>query len=203
MTSPPSARPDSTAPSWSRPCLFSLFEGRPAARPVPRRPARRQPVTSTKQGPHRVSSTSASWAASIRAPAGFCAKLVHALLVKKDHAAAGKIVVLMGAVGTMRPEAEAAKDLEKFATPADHADAGRAVLRRHRQAAVHFWPTPTMSSLPRELVLIGKQFPLRGAVHEAVGAEVADDVRTRNSPATSPTSWSKLRREHNNSDIEV
>src|ERR1700744_4958118 len=42
-------------------------------------------------------------------------ELVHALLVKKDHAAAGKIVVLMGAVGTMRPEAEAAKDLGKFA----------------------------------------------------------------------------------------
>jgi ubiquinone biosynthesis protein len=34
-------------------------------------------------------------------------ELVHALLVKKDHAAAGKIVVLMGAVGTMKPEAEA------------------------------------------------------------------------------------------------
>src|ERR1700733_12670804 len=30
-------------------------------------------------------------------------ELVHALLVKKDHAAAGKIVVLMGAVGTMKP----------------------------------------------------------------------------------------------------
>src|SRR6201990_692484 len=44
-------------------------------------------------------------------------ELVYALLVKKDHAAAGKIVVLMGAVGTMKPEAQAAKDLEKFATP--------------------------------------------------------------------------------------
>ena len=42
-------------------------------------------------------------------------ELVYALLVKKDHAAAGKIVVLMGAVGTVKPEAEAAKDLEKFA----------------------------------------------------------------------------------------
>src|ERR1700755_874989 len=44
-------------------------------------------------------------------------ELVYALLVKKDHAAAGKIVVLMGAVGTVKPEAEAAKDLEKFTTP--------------------------------------------------------------------------------------
>ena len=63
-------------------------------------------------------------------------ELVYALLVKKDHAAAGKIVVLMGAVGTMKPEAQAAKDLEKIRHPADHADAGRHVLRRHRAAAV-------------------------------------------------------------------
>ena len=44
-------------------------------------------------------------------------ELVYALLVKKDHAAAGKIVVLMGAVGKVKPEAEAAKDLEAFAQP--------------------------------------------------------------------------------------
>jgi hypothetical protein len=44
-------------------------------------------------------------------------ELVHALLVKKDHAAAGKILVLMGAVGTTKPEAEAADDLEAFAAP--------------------------------------------------------------------------------------
>jgi predicted unusual protein kinase regulating ubiquinone biosynthesis (AarF/ABC1/UbiB family) len=43
-------------------------------------------------------------------------ELVYALLVKKDHAAAGKIVVLMGAVGTTKPEPQAAKDLEAFAT---------------------------------------------------------------------------------------
>ncbi|HVQ98068.1 MAG TPA: AarF/ABC1/UbiB kinase family protein, partial [Mycobacterium sp.] len=35
-------------------------------------------------------------------------ELVYALLVKKDHAAAGKIVVLMGAVGKIKPEAQAA-----------------------------------------------------------------------------------------------
>src|ERR1700744_3372248 len=33
-------------------------------------------------------------------------ELVYNLLVKKDHAAAGKIVVLMGAVGTTKPEAQ-------------------------------------------------------------------------------------------------
>ena len=51
-----------------------------------------------------------AWAGSTRAPAG-CFELVHALLVKKDHAAAGKIVVLLGAVGTTKPEAQAARDL--------------------------------------------------------------------------------------------
>src|SRR6202789_3391365 len=84
-------------------------------------------------------------------------ELVHALLVKKDHAAAGKIVVLMGAVGTMRPEAEAAKDLEKFATPLtmsilgelSYADIGKQLSTLADAYDV---------KLPRELVLIGKQF---------------------------------------------
>ncbi len=84
-------------------------------------------------------------------------ELVYALLVKKDHAAAGKIVVLMGAVGTMRPEAEAAKDLEKFATPLtmqtlgdmSYADIGRQLSTLADAYDV---------KLPRELVLIGKQF---------------------------------------------
>src|ERR1700755_3334173 len=84
-------------------------------------------------------------------------ELVYALLVKKDHAAAGKIVVLMGAVGTMKPEAEAAKDLEKFATPLtmqtlgdmSYADIGRQLSTLADAYDV---------KLPRELVLIGKQF---------------------------------------------
>jgi ubiquinone biosynthesis protein len=84
-------------------------------------------------------------------------ELVHALLVKKDHAAAGKIVVLMGAVGTMRPEAEAAKDLERFATPLtmqtlgdmSYADIGKQLSTLADAYDV---------KLPRELVLIGKQF---------------------------------------------
>lgn len=84
-------------------------------------------------------------------------ELVYALLVTKDHAAAGKIVVLMGAVGTMRPEAEAAKDLEKFATPLtmqtlgdmSYADIGRQLSTLADAYDV---------KLPRELVLIGKQF---------------------------------------------
>jgi ubiquinone biosynthesis protein len=84
-------------------------------------------------------------------------ELVYALLVKKDHAAAGKIVVLMGAVGTVKPEAEAAKDLEKFSTPLtmqtlgdmSYADIGRQLSTLADAYDV---------KLPRELVLIGKQF---------------------------------------------
>ena len=84
-------------------------------------------------------------------------ELVHALLVKKDHAAAGKIVVLMGAVGTMKPEAQAAKDVEAFAQPLtmkslgdmSYADIGRQLSTLADAYDV---------KLPRELVLIGKQF---------------------------------------------
>jgi predicted unusual protein kinase regulating ubiquinone biosynthesis (AarF/ABC1/UbiB family) len=84
-------------------------------------------------------------------------ELVYALLVKKDHASAGKIVVLMGAVGTMKPEAQAAEDLEKFATPLtmqtlgdmSYADIGRQLSTLADAYDV---------KLPRELVLIGKQF---------------------------------------------
>ncbi|OBI82816.1 AarF/ABC1/UbiB kinase family protein [Mycobacterium sp. 1245805.9] len=84
-------------------------------------------------------------------------ELVYALLVKKDHASAGKIVVLMGAVGTMKPEAQAAKDLERFATPLtmqtlgdmSYADIGRQLSTLADAYDV---------KLPRELVLIGKQF---------------------------------------------
>jgi len=84
-------------------------------------------------------------------------ELVYALLVKKDHAAAGKIVVLMGAVGTTKPEKQAAKDLEAFATPLtmkslgdmSYADIGRQLSTLADAYDV---------KLPRELVLIGKQF---------------------------------------------
>jgi ubiquinone biosynthesis protein len=84
-------------------------------------------------------------------------ELVYALLVTKDHAAAGKIVVLMGAVGTMKPEAQAAEDLERFATPLtmqtlgdmSYADIGRQLSTLADAYDV---------KLPRELVLIGKQF---------------------------------------------
>ncbi|MGV0834067.1 ABC1 kinase family protein [Mycolicibacterium thermoresistibile] len=84
-------------------------------------------------------------------------ELVYALLVKKDHAAAGKIVVLMGAVGTTRPEAEAAKDLEKFATPLTMStlgDMSYAEIGRQLSALAEAYDV----KLPRELVLIGKQF---------------------------------------------
>ncbi|HEY3997135.1 MAG TPA: AarF/ABC1/UbiB kinase family protein [Mycobacterium sp.] len=84
-------------------------------------------------------------------------ELVYNLLVKKDHAAAGKIVVLMGAVGATKPEAQAASDLEKFATPLtmqtlgdmSYADIGRQLSTLADAYDV---------KLPRELVLIGKQF---------------------------------------------
>ncbi len=84
-------------------------------------------------------------------------ELVHALLVKKDHAAAGKIVVLLGAVGTVKPEAQAAKDLEAFAQPLtlktlgdmSYADIGKQLSTLADAYDV---------KLPRELVLIGKQF---------------------------------------------
>ncbi|UQX11546.1 ABC1 kinase family protein [Candidatus Mycobacterium methanotrophicum] len=84
-------------------------------------------------------------------------ELVYALLVKKDHAAAGKIVVLMGAVGTMRPEAQAAKDLESFATPLTMqtlGDMSYADIGRQLSALADAYDI----KLPRELVLIGKQF---------------------------------------------
>lgn len=84
-------------------------------------------------------------------------ELVHALLVKKDHAAAGKIVVLLGAVGTTKPEAQAARDLEAFAQPLtmktlgdmSYADIGKQLSTLADAYDV---------KLPRELVLIGKQF---------------------------------------------
>jgi ubiquinone biosynthesis protein len=84
-------------------------------------------------------------------------ELVYALLVKKDHAAAGKIVVLLGAVGTVKPVAQGAKDMEAFAAPLtmkslgdmSYADIGRQLSTLADAYDV---------KLPRELVLIGKQF---------------------------------------------
>ncbi len=84
-------------------------------------------------------------------------ELVYALLVTKDHAAAGKIVVLMGAVGTVKPEAQAAKDLEKFTTPLTMSalgDMSYADIGRQLSTLADAYDV----KLPRELVLIGKQF---------------------------------------------
>jgi ubiquinone biosynthesis protein len=84
-------------------------------------------------------------------------ELVHALLVKKDHAAAGKIVVLMGAVGAVKPEARAAKDLEAFTAPLTMkslGDMSYADIGRQLSALADAYDV----KLPRELVLIGKQF---------------------------------------------
>ncbi|MBY0442978.1 MAG: AarF/ABC1/UbiB kinase family protein [Mycobacteriaceae bacterium] len=84
-------------------------------------------------------------------------ELVYALLVKKDHAAAGKIVVLMGAVGTLKPADQAAKDLAGFATPLTMQSLGEmsyADIGRQLAALADAYDV----KLPRELVLIGKQF---------------------------------------------
>jgi len=84
-------------------------------------------------------------------------ELVYALLVTKDHGAAGKIVVLMGAVGNVKPEAEAAKDLEKFATPLTMStlgDMSYADIGKQLSTLADAYDV----KLPRELVLIGKQF---------------------------------------------
>ncbi len=84
-------------------------------------------------------------------------ELIHALLVKKDHAAAGKIVVLLGAVGTVKPEAQAARDLEAFAQPLTMktlGDMSYAEIGKQLSTLADAYDV----KLPRELVLIGKQF---------------------------------------------
>jgi predicted unusual protein kinase regulating ubiquinone biosynthesis (AarF/ABC1/UbiB family) len=84
-------------------------------------------------------------------------ELIYALLVKKDHAAAGKIVVLLGAVGTVKPEAQAAKDLEAFAQPLTMktlGDMSYAEIGKQLSTLAEAYDV----KLPRELVLIGKQF---------------------------------------------
>ena len=84
-------------------------------------------------------------------------ELVYALLVKKDHAAAGKIVVLMGAVGNVKPEGQAAKDLEAFAQPLTMktlGDMSYAEIGKQLSTLADAYDV----KLPRELVLIGKQF---------------------------------------------
>lgn len=84
-------------------------------------------------------------------------ELIYSLLVKKDHAAAGKIVVLLGAVGTVKPEAQAAKDLEAFAQPLTLktlGDMSYAEIGKQMSTLADAYDV----KLPRELVLIGKQF---------------------------------------------
>ena len=84
-------------------------------------------------------------------------ELIYALLVKKDHAAAGKIVVLLGAVGTVKPEAQAAKDLAAFTQPltlTTLGDMSYAEIGKQLSTLADAYDV----KLPRELVLIGKQF---------------------------------------------
>jgi len=128
-------------------------------------------------------------------------ELVHALLVKKDHAAAGKIVVLMGAVGTMRPEAEAAKDLEKFATPLTMSTLGElsyADIGKQLSTLADAYDV----KLPRELVLIGKQF----LYVERYMKLLAPKWQMMSDPQLTgyfANFMVEVAREHNESDLEV
>jgi ubiquinone biosynthesis protein len=84
-------------------------------------------------------------------------ELVYALLVKKDHASAARILVLMGAVGKMKPEPQAARDLEAFTTPLTTkslGDMSYSEIGRQLSTLADAYDV----KLPRELVLIGKQF---------------------------------------------
>src|ERR1700730_1207854 len=125
----------------------------------------------------------------------------HALLAKKDHAAAGKIVALMGAVGTMRPEAQAAKDLDKFATPLtmqtlgelSYADIGKQLSTLADAYDV---------KLPRELVLIGKHV----LYVEGCMKLLAPKWQMMSDPELTgyfANFMVEVAREHNNSELEV
>jgi predicted unusual protein kinase regulating ubiquinone biosynthesis (AarF/ABC1/UbiB family) len=64
---------------------------------------------------------------------------------------------MMGAVGNVQPEAQAAMDLEKFATPltvTSLGDLSYAEIGKQLSALADAYDV----KLPRELVLIGKQF---------------------------------------------
>src|SRR6201997_1191881 len=128
-------------------------------------------------------------------------ELVYALLVKKDHAAAGKIVVLMGAVGTVKPEGQAAKDLEAFATPLTTkslGDLSYAEIGRQLSALADAYDV----KLPRELVLIGKQF----LYVERYMKLLAPNWQMMSDPQLTgyfANFMVEVAREHNNSELEV
>src|SRR5271156_5000719 len=128
-------------------------------------------------------------------------ELVHALLVTKDHAAAAKIIALMGAVGTMRPEAEAAKDLGNFATPMTMQTLGKlsyADIGKQLSTLADAYDV----KLPRELVLIGKQF----LYVERYMKLLAPQWQMMSDPQLTgyfANFMVEVAREHNNSDIEV
>src|SRR5882757_3441398 len=128
-------------------------------------------------------------------------ELVHALLVKKDHAAAGKIVVLMGAVGTVKPEDQAAEDLEKFATPltmSSLSDMSYAEIGKQLSTLADAYDV----KLPRELVLIGKQFLYVERYMKLLPPtwQMMSDPQLTGYFANFMV---EVAREHNNSDIEV
>src|SRR6201991_3830472 len=128
-------------------------------------------------------------------------ELVYALLVKKDHAAAGKIVVLMGAVGTVKPEAEAAKDLEKFATPltmTSLGDMSYAEIGKQLSTLADAYDV----KLPRELVLIGKQF-LYVERYMKLLAPTWQMMSDPQLPGYFANFMVEVSRDHNNSELEV
>ena len=84
-------------------------------------------------------------------------ELIHALLVKKDHRAAGKIVVLLGAVGNPGDADKGTRDIQAFTTPLTMkslGDMSYSEIGKQLSALAEQYDV----KLPRELVLIGKQF---------------------------------------------
>ena len=82
----------------------------------------------------------------------------------------------MGAVGTVKPEAQAAKDLEKFATPLTMkslGDLSYAEIGKQLSTLADAYDV----KLPRELVLIGKQFLYVERYMKLLAPQLADDER--------------------------
>ena len=133
------------------------LRGRPAARPVPRRPARRQPARRRRRAAS-CSWTSASWGRIDPRTRWLLRELVYALLVKKDHATAGKIVVLLGAVGATQTRAGSRQGSRGVRPPPltlkTLGDMSYAEIGKQLSTLADAYDV----KLPRELVLIGKQF---------------------------------------------
>ncbi|MEB3031829.1 ABC1 kinase family protein [[Mycobacterium] nativiensis] len=84
-------------------------------------------------------------------------ELVYALLVTKDHATMGRAVLQLGGVGTVEPDEKTVQVMEAFAAPVTMTaigDLSYADVGKQFSALADAYDV----RLPRELVLIGKQF---------------------------------------------